>query len=184
MPTSAPDTSAMMGIFAPQGIIVVVMTVMRRSFSFSMVLVAMTAGTPQPVAMSMGMKVLPESPKLRKMRSMTNATRARYPHASRNESSRNKMMSWGMNPMTAPTPATMLVNHEALQPRGAAHRLKRVGHDGREARNPQAVFAACRVGFLFGQDRKLFLACTSLFGGSHLFFPRAYGLVVAPLPPA
>ena len=53
MPTSAPNTSAMMGIFAPQGIIVVVMTVMRRSFSFSMVLVAMTAGTPQPLAMSM-----------------------------------------------------------------------------------------------------------------------------------
>ena len=59
------------------GIIVVVMTVMRRSFSFSMVLVAMTAGTPQPLAMSMGMKLLPESPKRRKMRSITNATRAR-----------------------------------------------------------------------------------------------------------
>ena len=44
-----------MGIFAPQGIIVVVMMVMRRSFSFSMVLVAMTAGTPQPEAISIGM---------------------------------------------------------------------------------------------------------------------------------
>ena len=43
-----------MGIFAPQGIIVVVMMVMRRSFSFSMVFVAVTAGTPQPDATSIG----------------------------------------------------------------------------------------------------------------------------------
>ena len=65
----------MIGIFAPQGIMVVVMIVMRRSFSFSMVLVAMTAGTPQPEAMSIGMKDLPDRPNLRKMRSMMNATR-------------------------------------------------------------------------------------------------------------
>ena len=71
----APNTRAMIGIFAPQGIMVVVMIVMRRSFSFSMVFVAMTAGTPQPEAMSIGMKDLPDSPNLRKMRSMMNATR-------------------------------------------------------------------------------------------------------------
>ena len=65
-----------MGSFAPQGIMVVVMMVMRRSFSFSMVLVAMTAGTPQPDAISMGMKLLPDRPNLRKMRSIMNATRA------------------------------------------------------------------------------------------------------------
>ena len=53
-----------MGIFAPHGIIVVVMMVMRRSISFSMVLVAMTAGTPQPEAMSIGMNDLPDRPKL------------------------------------------------------------------------------------------------------------------------
>ena len=51
------------------------MFVMRRSFAFSMVLVAMTAGTPQPEAMSIGMKDLPDRPNLRKMRSMMNATR-------------------------------------------------------------------------------------------------------------
>ena len=73
----APNTSAMMGIFAPQGIIVVVMMVMRRSFSFSMVFVAVTAGTPQPDATSIGMKLLPDRPKRRKTRSMMNATRAR-----------------------------------------------------------------------------------------------------------
>ncbi len=72
----APNTSAMMGSFAPQGIMVVVMMVMRRSFSFSMVLVAMTAGHAAARAMSMGMKLLPDRPKLRKMRSMMKATRA------------------------------------------------------------------------------------------------------------
>ena len=66
----------MMGIFAPQGIKVVVMTVMRRSRSFSMVLEAMTPGMPQPVPTSMGMKLLPLSPKRRKIRSMMKAIRA------------------------------------------------------------------------------------------------------------
>ena len=33
-------------------------------------------GTPQPVATSMGMKLLPDRPKRRKMRSMMNAMRA------------------------------------------------------------------------------------------------------------
>ena len=65
-----------MGSFAPQGMNVVVMTVMRRSFSFSMVFVASTPGTPQPVETSMGMKLLPERPKRRNTRSITNATRA------------------------------------------------------------------------------------------------------------
>ncbi len=94
----------MMGSLAPHGIIVVVMTVMRRSFSFSMVLVAITAGTPQPDAISMGMNDLPDSPKRRNTRSMMKATRARYPHPSKNDSSRNSTMSCGTKPSTAPTP--------------------------------------------------------------------------------
>ena len=65
-----------MGILAPQGTKVVVMTVIRRSDSFSMVLVAMTPGTPQPEEMSIGMNDLPDRPNRRKMRSMTKATRA------------------------------------------------------------------------------------------------------------
>ena len=64
-PASAPNTSAMMGSLAPQGIIVVVMMVMRRSRSFSMVLVAMTAGTPQPRSDEHGdERLLPDRPKL------------------------------------------------------------------------------------------------------------------------
>ena len=66
----------MMGIFAPQGMKQVVMTVMRRSRSFSMVREAMTPGTPQPVPTSMGMKDLPDRPNLRKIRSMIKAIRA------------------------------------------------------------------------------------------------------------
>ena len=65
-----------MGIFAPQGTKVVVIMVMRRSRSFSMVREAITPGTPQPEPMSMGMKLLPERPNLRKIRSMMKATRA------------------------------------------------------------------------------------------------------------
>ena len=65
----------MMGIFAPQGMKQVVMMVMRRSRSFSMVREAMTPGTPQPVPTSTGMKLLPDRPNLRKIRSMMKATR-------------------------------------------------------------------------------------------------------------
>ena len=61
---------------APQGTKVVVMMVMRRSRSFSMVREAMTPGTPQPEPMSMGMKLLPLRPNFRKIRSMMKATRA------------------------------------------------------------------------------------------------------------
>ena len=75
-PNSAPAIMAMKGSFAPQGIKVVVMIVMRRSRSFSMVREAMMPGTPQPVPISIGMKDLPERPNLRKIRSSTKAIRA------------------------------------------------------------------------------------------------------------
>ena len=74
-PKIAPATMEMNGIFAPQGINVVVMMVMRRSRSFSIVLEAMMPGTPQPVPIKIGMKDLPERPNLRKMRSSTKAMR-------------------------------------------------------------------------------------------------------------
>ena len=54
----APAIMAMKGTLAPQGMKVVVMMVMRRSRSFSMVREAMMPGTPQPVPISMGMKDL------------------------------------------------------------------------------------------------------------------------------
>lgn len=71
-----PMSRAIIGSLAPQGMNVVVMTVMRRSFSFSMVLVAITPGTPQPEDTSMGMNDLPDRPKRRNTRSMMKATRA------------------------------------------------------------------------------------------------------------
>ena len=75
-PKRATAIIEMMGSFAPQGMNVVVMMVMRRSRSFSMVREAMTPGTPQPVPIRIGMKDLPESPNLRKIRSKMKATRA------------------------------------------------------------------------------------------------------------
>ena len=75
-PKSAPAMRPMIGILAPQGIKVVVMIVIRRSRSFSMVREAITPGTPQPMPTSIGMKLLPERPKRRKIRSMIKAIRA------------------------------------------------------------------------------------------------------------
>ena len=75
-PKSAPAIMPMNGIFAPQGMKVVVMIVMRRSRSFSIVREAMMPGMPQPVPMSIGIKDLPESPNLRKILSRTKAIRA------------------------------------------------------------------------------------------------------------
>ena len=66
----------MIGSLAEQGMKVVVMTVIRRSRSLSIVREAMTPGTPQPVPISIGMKDLPERPNLRKTRSRTKAMRA------------------------------------------------------------------------------------------------------------
>ena len=67
---------AIKGTFAPQGIKVVVIMVIRRSRSFSMVRDAMMPGTPQPVPTSMGIKDLPDRPNFRKIRSRTKAIRA------------------------------------------------------------------------------------------------------------
>ena len=75
-PKIAPAIIAIKGTLAPQGIKVVVIIVIRRSRSFSMVLDAMMPGIPQPEPMSMGMNDLPERPNLRKIRSSTNAIRA------------------------------------------------------------------------------------------------------------
>ena len=52
------------------------MIVKRRSFSLSMVRVAITPGTPQPVDTKIGINDFPERPKRRNIRSMTKAIRA------------------------------------------------------------------------------------------------------------
>ena len=75
-PNTAPANRPMIGIFAPQGMKPVVIMVILRSRSCSMVRDAMIPGTPQPVATSMGIKLLPDRPKRRKMRSMIKAMRA------------------------------------------------------------------------------------------------------------
>lgn len=73
-PKIAPATMAINGSFAPHGIKVVVMIVIRRSLSFSIVREAMIPGTPQPEPISIGIKDLPERPNLRNTLSMMNAT--------------------------------------------------------------------------------------------------------------
>ena len=75
-PNNAPAIMEIKGTLAPQGIKVVVMIVMRRSLSFSMVREAIMPGTPQPVPISMGIKLLPLRPNLRNTRSRTKAMRA------------------------------------------------------------------------------------------------------------
>ena len=75
-PKIAPAISATIGILAPHGINVVVIMVILRSRSFSMVREAIMPGMPQPEPISMGIKLFPDRPNLRKMRSMMNATRA------------------------------------------------------------------------------------------------------------
>ena len=75
-PKIAPAIIAMNGTLAPQGIKVVVIIVIRRSRSFSIVPEAIIPGTPHPVPISIGMNDLPERPNLRNIRSSTNAIRA------------------------------------------------------------------------------------------------------------
>ena len=75
-PKIAPATIAINGSFAPQGINVVVIIVILRSRSLSIVREAMIPGTPHPEPINIGMKDLPDKPKRRKIRSMINAIRA------------------------------------------------------------------------------------------------------------
>ncbi len=97
----------MIGNLAEQGMKVVTITVNRRSFSFSIVRLAITPGTPQPVAINMGINDLPDRPNLRNRRSMTNATRAMYPQSSKIAKQKNSTKICGKKPKPAPTPATM-----------------------------------------------------------------------------
>ena len=94
----------MIGIFAPHGMNVVVMIVILRSRSLSMVRLAITAGTPHPVPINIGINDFPDKPNLRKIRSMIKATRAIYPQSSKIAKKKNKTNICGTKPMTAPTP--------------------------------------------------------------------------------
>ena len=94
----------MIGILAPQGINVVVMIVILRSRSLSMVRLAITAGTPHPVPINIGINDFPDKPNLRKIRSMIKATRAIYPQSSKIAKKKNNTNICGTKPITAPTP--------------------------------------------------------------------------------
>ena len=72
---NAPTKSDITGSFAPQGIKEVVIIVIRRSRSHSMVREAIIPGTLHPVPTSIGMKDLPERPNFLNMRSITKAIR-------------------------------------------------------------------------------------------------------------
>ncbi len=96
---SAPAIKAIMGILAPQGIKVVVIIVIFRSRSFSIVRLAIMPGTPQPVPMSMGINDFPLSPKRRNTRSIINAIRAMYPQDSKNASAKTAPASGVQSPV-------------------------------------------------------------------------------------
>ena len=65
------------GSFAPQDMNGVSIMVIRRSFSFSIVRAAITAGVVQPKPISIGTNDLPESPIRRRRVSIMKAIRAR-----------------------------------------------------------------------------------------------------------
>ena len=89
-PKTAPANKPMIGIFAPQGIKPVVMIVILRSRSCSIVRLAIIPGTPHPVATNIGIKLFPLKPNRRKIRSMINATRDMYPTSSIIDNNKNR----------------------------------------------------------------------------------------------
>ena len=72
-PNIAPANKAIIGSFAPQGINVVSIIVILLSLSFSIVLVAIIPGTPQPELIRTGINDFPERPNLRKILSIIKA---------------------------------------------------------------------------------------------------------------
>ena len=70
---------------------VAVIIVSRLSLSCSIVLDAMIPGIPHPEEISNGMKDLPDNPKWRNTRSITNAIRTIYPQSSKIDRNKNKI---------------------------------------------------------------------------------------------
>jgi len=66
----------------------------RLSFSFSIVLASMMAGTEHPNPISIGMNALPDNPKWRSSLSMMKAALAIYPESSRKERNKNSSAIW------------------------------------------------------------------------------------------
>ena len=78
--------------------------VANRSRLFSMVRVAMMAGTAQAYAERRGMKDFPCRPTLAMVRSAMRAARARYPESSRTPMKRKRSRICGRKTSTDPTP--------------------------------------------------------------------------------
>ena len=74
-PKKAADSSPYTGSLAEQDMKGMSRMVIRRSFSFSIVLAPMMAGTEQPKPISMGIKAFPLRPKRRSRRSIIKAAR-------------------------------------------------------------------------------------------------------------
>ena len=104
---NAAAISAIIGSFAPQGINVVVIRDIFLSLSFSIVLVAISPGTPHPVPIRIGINAFPDNPNLLNILSIIKATLAIYPQLSRKAKKINNTSICGTNPRTAPTPATI-----------------------------------------------------------------------------
>ena len=101
---TAPHIRAITGIFALHGMKDAVIMVIMRSFSFSIVLVAITPGTVQPDDTKSGMKLFPENPNLCKILSMIKAILVIYPQSSSSDKNVNKTNICGTNDKTEPTP--------------------------------------------------------------------------------
>ena len=106
-PNNAPEIRPTIGILAPQGMKQVVIIVIFLSLSCSIVRLAITPGTPQPEATSIGMNDLPERPNFLKTLSIMNAIRDIYPQSSSIERRRKRISICGTNPKTEPTPPTI-----------------------------------------------------------------------------
>ena len=100
----APAMRMYTGILPAHDIRGIISIVMMRLFLFSMVLVAITAGTLQPKPMTIGMKDFPWRPILCISLSMMKAPRAIYPVSSRREMNRYRRRIFGRKTSTLPTP--------------------------------------------------------------------------------
>ena len=81
--------------------------VIRRSFQFSIFLVAITAGIAQAVPEINGTKLFPLNPNRRIIRSIKKTTRLIYPLSSKMEMNRNKKAICGIKITMPPIPDTI-----------------------------------------------------------------------------
>ena len=111
-----PEIATKIGSFAPQEKNGITLIVAVLSLSSASVRVLTIAGTEQPNPIIIGMKALPDKPKLRNILSKIKATRAIYPVSSKMAKKRNNTKICGKKPKMANKPDkapshTKLDNH-------------------------------------------------------------------------